>query len=435
MPHDDSRTVQPAGTVNGSLRMPGDKSISHRAAMLAALATGESTIEGFLTSEDCLNTLGAVQALGAGVARNGTTITVTGTGGVFTKPADVLDMGNSGTSIRLMAGLLAGQPFDSEMTGDASLRSRPMKRIQAPLELMGARVELTGPTGCAPVKIRGGRLHGIEYRLPVASAQVKSCVLLAGLFAEGTTVVVEPEPTRNHTETMFRAAGIPVVVEGERIGVQGGAGRTRVKPRRWTVPGDLSSAAFWLGAAACREGSRITIENIGLNPRRTAFLDVLRRMGADVEIAGQQGEDWEPAGTVTIRGTRLRGTEVGGMEIPNLIDELPMVAVLGAMAEGTTTIRDAKELRVKESDRITTVVQMLRTFGGDVDETPDGMVVRGGRRLRGGGTLDSKGDHRIAMCATILALFADAPVKVNGVACIATSYPTFWEHAKEVTAS
>lgn len=435
MPHDDSRTVQPAGTVNGSLRMPGDKSISHRAAMLAALATGESTIEGFLTSEDCLNTLGAVQALGAGVARNGTTITVTGTGGVFTKPADVLDMGNSGTSIRLMAGLLAGQPFDSEMTGDASLRSRPMKRIQAPLELMGARVELTGPTGCAPVKIRGGRLHGIEYRLPVASAQVKSCVLLAGLFAEGTTVVVEPEPTRNHTETMFRAAGIPVVVEGERIGVHGGAGRTCVKPRRWTVPGDLSSAAFWLGAAACREGSRITIENIGLNPRRTAFLDVLRRMGADVEIAGQQGEDWEPAGTVTIRGTRLRGAEVGGMEIPNLIDELPMVAVLGAMAEGTTTIRDAKELRVKESDRITTVVQMLRTFGGDVDETPDGMVVRGGRRLRGGGTLDSKGDHRIAMCATILALFADAPVKVNGVACIATSYPTFWEHAKEVTAS
>jgi len=437
----DSMVIKPCGPVNGTVRVPGDKSISHRAAMLSGLASGESVIEGFLAAEDCLNTLRAVELLGASVSRNGESVRITGTAGRFRVPSGILDMGNSGTGMRLMAGLLAGQDFVSEMTGDASLCSRPMRRIKEPLEMMGAVVDLLGKNGCAPIRIRGGKLKGAEYRTPVASAQVKSCVLLAGLFADGTTHVMEPRPTRDHTEKAMAGVGIPVRCEGLSVSIDGyGEEGPKFRGRRWVVPGDFSSAAFWMVAAACGKDSRITVENVGLNARRTALLDVLRRMGAEVIVESQVSDlktqvEWEPAGTVTIAGRGLKGTEVGGDEIPNLIDELPVVAVLGAMAEGRTVIRDASELRVKESDRISTMAKALAALGVKVEETPDGMVVHGKSKIRGGVQIDSYGDHRIAMASAMLSLFANSAVEINNVACINTSYPGFQRHLMELTGS
>jgi 3-phosphoshikimate 1-carboxyvinyltransferase len=345
-------------------------------------------------------------------------------------------MGNSGTSVRLFAGVLSGGSFTSEMTGDASLRSRPMRRIQAPLQQMGATVELLGPNGCAPVRITGGRLTGIEYRLPVASAQVKSCILLAGLFAQGDTTVVEPERTRDHTERMLRAAGVDVRSDGARISVSGNPAGPRIRAAEWIVPGDFSSAAFWIASAAAVPGCAVTVEGVGLNPTRTALLDVLRRMGADVDVQVQGAlgsvTDGEAMGSVHVRGRLLKGTVIGGAEIPNLIDELPILSAAAAMGDGETVIRDAAELRVKESDRIATMAAGLRACGVDVGEKPDGMVIRGGARIRGGAFVDSRGDHRIAMSMAILALFADLPVTVQNVACIATSYPTFWQDLRNL---
>lgn len=436
MNNGDQRVVEPAPPLAGTLRVPGDKSISHRAVMLSALAAGESTVEGFLDGEDCLNTLRAMEAMGATARRAGSVLHIRGATQGLRAPAAVLDMGNSGTSMRLLAGILAGQPFGATLTGDASLRSRPMRRIQDPLQTMGARVELLGANGCAPVRITGGRLHGIEYAMPMASAQVKSCVLLAGLFADGRTTVIEPSPTRDHTERMLRAAGIPVAAQGNTISVDGcGGGAPALRARNWVVPGDFSSAAFWLTAAACREGARVVIEGVGLNPRRTAFLDVLRRMGADVEVSAQasSGEGGEPVGTISVRGRHLAGTVIAGDEISNLIDELPCAAVAAAMAEGVTVIRDASELRHKESDRIAAMAAALRAFGVPVEETPDGMIIRGARHMRGGAEIDSLGDHRIAMCAALLALSADAPVRILHVDCIATSYPAFWQDLQNLT--
>ena len=436
---DDSITVQPACMVRGSVRVPGDKSISHRAAMLAALATGASSIHGFLTSEDCLHTLAAMEALGARVTRDGTRLEVVGTGGLLAAPEGVLDLGNSGTGMRLLAGLLAGQPFTAELTGDASLRSRPMGRIREPLERMGARVELLGERGCAPMRITGGGLRGIDYALPVASAQVKSCVLLAGLFAEGETRVREPKPTRDHTERLLKAMGADITVDGLTVTLQGGSGACGVlECGKRAVPGDFSSAAFWLVAAALREGDSVTVERVGLNPRRTALLSVLERMGAVVQVSpetpdGEGGSEWEPVGTVTVEGRALAATEIGGAEIPNLIDELPLVAVAAAVAEGRTIIRDAAELRVKESDRIAAMAAILSAFGVPVEETPDGMIIEGVRSIRGGASVDSRGDHRMAMAATVLALVADRPTRIDGTACIATSYPTFWEDQQRLT--
>jgi 3-phosphoshikimate 1-carboxyvinyltransferase len=430
-------TVRPCGGVKGSVRVPGDKSISHRAAMLSGLAGGTSSLTGFLRCEDCLNTLRAVEAMGAVVRDDGTTIRVTGRGGAFAEPGHVLDMGNSGTGIRLICGLLAAHPFTVELTGDASLRSRPMGRVRKPLEAMGARMELTGPRECPPIRITGGRLKAIDYAMPVASAQVKAAVLLAGLFAEGTTAVTEPLPTRDHTERMLRRLGLPMAVEGRRVSVRGAAGAPAIPARDWRVPGDFSSAAFWL-AAGCMAGSEVVVEGVGLNPRRTALLDVLRRMGAKVDVERTAGatpdEDaWEPAGAIRVSGGALRATEVGGVEIPNLIDELPLVAVLGALAQGTTVIRDAGELRVKESDRIAAMAAGLRRMGVDVTETPDGMAVRGGGLIRGNAEVESLGDHRIAMALSILTLRADGPVRVNDIACVATSYPEFWQHLGRLT--
>ena len=425
----NSKTVFPVSKFGGELSVPGDKSVSQRIAMLAALANGTSEIHGYLTGEDAMSTLGAMCALGASARFDGDVLKITGTGGKFMEPANPLDMGNSGTGTRLLAGLLAGQKMTVTMTGDASLSRRPMGRIKTPLELMGAKIDLTGEKGTLPLTIHGTPLHGIRYELPMASAQVKSCVLLAGLFAEGKTTVVEPRPTRDHTEKLFQALEIPLHIDGLEISLQGfGPKGPMITARKLTVPGDFSSAAFWIAAVAARPGAELTVHGVGLNPRRTALLDVLKRMGAkiDVEFTEEQGD---PIGTIFVRGAQLHGTEIGGDEIPNLIDELPMLAVTGALAKGATVIRDAAELRVKESDRIAVTAGHLRAFGVEVEEHADGMTVHGPATLHSPqDPLSSHGDHRITMSMAMLATFSDAPVKLAQVECVATSYPDFWNH-------
>ena len=428
-----TKTISPVSTFGGELRVPGDKSVSQRIAMLAALAKGTSVITGFLTGEDAMSTLHAVCALGASSKFEGDVLKITGTGGKFKEPANALDLGNSGTGTRLLAGLLAGQKLTVTMTGDESLSRRPMGRIKDPLEEMGAAIELTGEEGTLPLTISGTPLHGIRYELPMASAQVKSAVLLAGLFAEGKTTVVEPRPTRDHTEKLFQTLDIPLTVDGLEISLQGfGPNGPEIEACDLTVPGDFSSAAFWIAATAARPGAELIVRDVGLNPRRTALLDVLSRMGALIETEMSE-EEGDPIGAVFVRGTPLRGTEISGDEIPNLIDELPMIAALGALAEGETVIRDAAELRVKESDRIAVTAAHLRAFGVEVEEHPDGMTVHGPAELTAPEeSLASHGDHRIAMSMAILATFADAPVRIDDVDCVATSYPEFWNHLEQL---
>lgn len=419
--------------LGGELRVPGDKSVSQRVAMLAALAKGTSEIRGFLNGEDAVSTLNAMCALGATARFDGEILKITGTGGKFKQPVKPLNMGNSGTGTRLLAGLLAGQNMTVTMTGDASLSRRPMGRIRTPLEQMGAKLELTGEKGTLPMTLCGSPLHGIRYELPVASAQVKSCVLLAGLFAEGKTTVVEPRPTRDHTEKLFQALDIPLHMDGLEISLHGfGPKGPPVAARKLTVPGDFSSAAFWIAAVAARPGAELIVRGTGLNPRRTALLDVLKRMGALIETE-PDGEAGDPIGTVFVRGAKLHGTQIGGDEIPNLIDELPMLAVIGALADGDTVIRDAAELRVKESDRIAVTAGHLRAFGAEVEEQTDGMTIRGPAKLHAPRQpLASHGDHRIAMSMAMLATFTDAPVRLEDTDCVATSYPDFWKHLEQL---
>ncbi len=427
----NSVNVSPCSRILGEVAVPGDKSVSHRAAIISALASGTSTIYGFLESEDCLNTLKIVEQLGARVIRKGGAIDVTGCSGKLKAPASDLDCGNSGTGMRLLAGLLAGQPFESTLAGDESLSSRPMKRISDPLELMGAGVSLTGERGTAPVTIKGGGLKGIVYEPPVASAQVKSCVLLAGLFAEGDTSVVEQKPTRDHTELMLSDAGADVSVDGLKVTLKGG-GAAKLQAREWVVPCDFSSAAFWLVGAASSEGAALRINNIGLNPRRTALIGVLKRMGADIDITVTSRAGDELAGDIKIKGAKLVGTEIGGAEIPNLVDEVPILAVAAALANGKTVIRDARELRIKESDRLAAMAECLSAAGASVQETEDGLIIDGSGSLKGGCEIDSRGDHRIAMAMAIAGLCSADGIKVNDVDCILTSYPSFWEDMDKV---
>lgn len=433
----ESAMVHPVSLLGGVLEVQGDKSISHRVAMLSGIAAGTSTVRHFLTSEDCLNTLKAMEALGARTffTEDGV-LTIQGTGGKVLEPVSPLDLGNSGTSMRLLAGLVAGFPITVELTGDESLRSRPMARIKEPLELMGAKVELLGANGCAPIRVKGGGLKGIEYRVPVASAQVKSCILLAGLFAEGRTRVIETMETRDHTERLLREAGVPVRVDGLCIELDGyGAGGPPLKGREWRVPGDFSSAAYALAAVAGRPGQRVAIQNVGLNPRRTALLDVLRRMGAIVKVTPDDREEGtEPIGRVVVEGAALKGTEVGGTDIPKLIDELPLIAALAAVAEGKTVIRDARELRVKESDRISTMVTNLQALGVNVVEMEDGMEITGPAKLDQSATVRSFADHRVAMSMAVLALYAKKPIIISNIACVNTSYPEFWNDLRRLGA-
>ena len=427
--------VTAISSLHAEFSVPGDKSMSHRAAILSALADGPCTVRNFLPSEDCLNTLQAMAALGA---RHEVCASLTGYGPThlvihgqslqLSAPAAPLDCGNSGTGMRLLAGLLAPQPFTSELFGDASLSSRPMGRITVPLGLMGAQIETRGATpGCAPLVIHGTALHPITYEMPVASAQVKSAILLAGLFTTGTTTVVQPADTRDHTERMLASFGVTTTRHGQAIAITGGQVPTACD---FTVPGDISSAAFWLVAAAAIPGSRLLIKDVGLNPTRTAILAVLSRMGAHLtEIL--HNTTGEPIGNVEIHGAQLTGTTILPAEIPNLIDEIPVLAVAAALAHGRTLIRNARELRVKETDRIATVVSNLRAMGAHVEEFDDGMAIDGGHPLHGA-VIDSFGDHRIAMAFAIAGLFATGETVVRNTACVNTSYPGFHQHLKAI---
>ena len=420
--------VSPAGRLRGRVRVPGDKSISHRAALIGALARGDTVIHDFLRADDCLHTVSCLRALGVGIEDEGSRLIVRGMGPRWRAPMTPLDAGNSGTTMRLLAGILAGQPFQTELTGDASLRTRPMDRIVEPLSRMGARIVASGDGRFPPLRISGGSLRGITYTLPVASAQVKSAVLLAGLLAEGPTTVVEPTPTRDHTERMLAAFGAPIRRDGDRVSVTAAA----LRGHEVRVCGDISSAAFLLAAAAAMPGSELTVEHVGLNPTRTGFLDVLRALGAEVDVR-QTGEDTgEPVGAVTVRGRRLRGVRIGGSLIPRVIDELPVLCVIATAAEGETVISDAAELRVKESDRIAVIARGLRALGGEVEERPDGLTVYGSR-LRGG-RVGSAGDHRIAMAFAVAGLLADGPVTVEGAESIAVSFPEFTRVLRDVVA-
>jgi len=411
------------------LHVSGDKSISHRAAILAGFASGKTRINGFLNSEDCLNTLHAMQALGVETETlDETTFVLTGRSGNFLAPSEPLDCGNSGTSIRLLAGLLSGQSFDTRLFGDASLSKRPMKRIVEPLALMGGKITCEGSNLRPPLVVHGSPLRGISYQTPIPSAQLKSALLLAGLQAEGKTVIKESMHSRDHTERMLRHFHASTHQDDTEVTVYGGH---TLHAQDIQVPGDFSSAAFWIVAAAAFPKSRITLSCVGLNPTRTGLLNVLMRMGAQItETVESNG--FEPYGTLRIHeGGSLKATTVGGKEIPNVIDELPILAVAFALAEGTSVIKDAAELRVKETDRIAALAVNLRAFGVEVEETPDGLVVHGGKPLKAA-TVESFGDHRIAMAFTILGLFAEGTTVIQGTECIATSYPLFEKHLNHV---
>ncbi len=420
--------VRPGGRLAGRLRVPGDKSISHRAVILGAIADGRTQVSGLLEGEDVLCTVAAFRALGVpmeGPVRGRLVIEGVGREGLRA-PAHPLDMGNSGTAMRLLAGLLAGQPFDSVLVGDASLSRRPMGRVAEPLARMGARIE-TAEGGRPPLVIRGGaRLHGIEYTLPVASAQVKSALLLAGLYAEGRTCVTEPAPTRDHTERLLRGFGYTVEGRGRTVCLAGGA---RLRACDVEVPADLSSAAFFLVAATIAPGSDLLLEHVGVNPTRTGVIEILRRMGADIEILAPREAGGEPVADLRVRSAALRGIRIPETLVPLAIDEFPILFVAAACAQGETVLSGAEELRVKESDRIAVMVQGLRRLGVDARETPDGAVIRGGRPLAGG-EVDSFGDHRVAMSFAVAALAAEAPIRVRDCKNVDTSFPGFAELAR-----
>jgi len=425
----DRVTVSPALTVSGELRVPGDKSISHRDALLAALADGRSTIANYAPGADCASTLACISALGAIVSRTPATragepplVTIEGRGvrGLRAAAGD-LDCGNSGSTMRMLAGVVAAHPFLSTLIGDASLSRRPMRRIIGPLTEMGA-VITAGAGDRPPVRIQGGELTGIQFRPDTPSAQVKSAVLLAGLQARGVTSVVEPASTRDHTERALAAFGADVTVAGRTITITGGQ---RLQACGLTVPGDISSAAFMAVAAAALPGSDVTITRVGLNPSRSALLDVLRRFGAAVDVVVEDDWNGEPVGKLRIRHHRMTDLVITPDEVPEVIDELPVLATLGTFG-GSVTVSGAGELRVKESDRIAELVAGLRAMGADADERPDGFQVRSGTRLTGG-TVHAKHDHRLAMAFAVAALGATGPTEIEGADAVAVSYPAFFE--------
>jgi len=430
-------TVKKAEGLRGRVKVPGDKSISHRALLLGSIAEGKTRIQNFLPAADCLATLACVRALGIEVGRlSETELIVQGRGlRGLREPEDVLDCAGSGTTMRLLAGILAGQPFYSVLTGNEQLRRRPMGRIVEPLRRMGATVSGRDDGRLPPLTIMGGNLHGIKYRLPVASAQVKSAILLAGLYADGPTVIHEPGPARDHTERMLAAMAEgqtsnfklqsskrkALEVDGATITLRGG---TRLSSLDIVVPGDVSSAAYFIAAACLVPGSRVAIESIGVNPTRTGFLDALREMGADILVGNQHEVSGEPVAEVVVRAGGLRGVEVRGDQVPRMIDEFPILAVAATQAEGQTVVRDAAELRVKETDRIANMAVELRKLGAHIEERPDGFVVEGPTRLMGT-RVNSHGDHRLAMSLAIAGLIAEGETTIEGAECIADSFPGF----------
>lgn len=409
--------------LKGTLRVPGDKSISHRAIMFGSLAEGTTTIHGFLKGADCLSTIDCFRKMGISIEEKEDTIYVHGKGlhGLH-KPEETLDVGNSGTTTRLISGILAGQNFDTVLSGDASLNSRPMGRIMKPLSMMGADITSIHDTGCAPLSIKGRSLNAIHYDSPVASAQVKSCVLLAGMYSDGITSVTEPVLSRNHTEIMLNYFGAQVTSEGTTASI---APEPSLFAREITVPGDISSAAYFIAAGLLVPGSEILLKNVGINPTRDGLLRVCKDMGADITLLNVNMEG-EPTADLLVRTSSLHGTTVGGEIIPTLIDEIPMIAVMAAFAEGTTVIKDAKELKVKESDRILVMAENLSRMGADITPTDDGMIIHGGKPLHGA-EIDSYLDHRVAMSFAVAGLLCDGPLSIKGGDCVKISYPEFYE--------
>lgn len=409
----------------GELRIPGDKSISHRAVMLGSLAEGTTVIENFLDGEDCLHTIGAFRQMGVKITQEGTDVTIQSDGvEAFDEPLFPLYFGNSGTTARLMLGLLPALPFYTVSYGDPHLTVRPMDRVITPLTKMGAMIDGRKDGLFLPISTHGTTLQGIHYELPVKSAQVKSAVLLAGLFATGETTVVEQAKTRNHTENMLRAFGADIKCNGLEHTI---TSKKTLTATNVTVPGDISSAAFFLIAAAIVPGSSIVLEKVGLNETRTGVLDVLKDMGVNLSISNQQEIGGELLGDIQVTYDSLQGITIDDEKIPSLIDEIPIIALLATQAEGTTIIKDAEELRVKETDRIHAVVDVLKTLGASIEETPDGMIIHG-KSVLNGGKIKSYSDHRIAMMGVISSLICENPVQIDDISSIAISYPTFFEH-------
>jgi 3-phosphoshikimate 1-carboxyvinyltransferase len=421
------RLVMPR-RLRGTIEVPGDKSISHRSVLFNAVAEGNATITNFLTGADCLSSIACMRAMGVEIEQEGTTVRVHGRGlRGLQEPRDVLDCGNSGTTLRLLMGLLAGQEFFTVLTGDDSLRSRPMRRVVEPLRALGADIDGREGGARAPLAIRGARLHGGGYELPVASAQVKSALLLAGLTGEGSLRLGGKIASRDHTERMLAAMGLDIRITPEQITLHPPAHPVFPYPLSLRVPGDPSSAAFWWVAGSIHPDAEITTVGVCLNPTRTGALDVLRAMGADLTVTNERMEGQEPVGDVTVRSAALRGTLIAGEIIPRLIDEIPVLAVAAAYAEGQTTVADANELRAKESDRITTVVTELRKLGAYIEATADGMIVDGGGELLGAG-VESYGDHRLAMALAVASLGAEGETVIADAGSVAVSYPDFWQH-------
>ena len=414
--------IQKLNKLHGKLTIPGDKSISHRAVMFGALAQGTTRITHFLEGADCLSTISCFQAMGIHIQKNKDEVLVEGKGLHGLKaPLDILDVGNSGTTTRLISGILSGQDFTSVLSGDASICQRPMGRIITPLSLMGAQITSQNQNGCAPLTIQGGHLHGIHYQSPVASAQVKSCVLLAGMYADAPTSVTEPVLSRNHTELMLNYFGAQVTSKGTTASI---LPQPDLKARDITVPGDISSAAYFIAAGLLVPGSEILLCNVGINPTRDGLLRVCQAMGGDITLLNVRN-DGEPTADLLIRSSSLHGTEIKGEIISTLIDEIPMIAVMAAFADGTTVIRDAAELKVKESDRIQVMTDNLTRMGADVEALPDGMIIHGGKPLHGA-TIDSHKDHRIAMSFAVAGGICEGPLTITDGECVNISYPEFY---------
>lgn len=421
------RLITPTRSLRGTLRVPGDKSVTHRGLMLGAMAEGEAWLYHPLKAGDTLSTAAAMRALGAEISEEGAHFRVKGTGLALREPTDVLDCGNAGTLIRLLSGLLSGQELFAVLSGDASLRRRPMGRVTAPLRQMGAHIEGREGGKLAPLAIRGGGLKGIHYEMPVASAQVKSAVLLAGLFAEGETVVVEPAPTRDHSERIFRHFGLPIAVEGNQIRTE----RARpYKARDLTVPGDISSAAFFIVAALITSDSEVRLEGVGLNPTRTGLLSVLKEMGADLTWEVTEGHDGEPVGWIRARSSKLKGVSVDPALIPLMVDEVPILAAAAAWAEGETFIPNLEELRVKESDRLAAIAKNLHNLGVKAEVGSDWIRIRGGS-VQGGGVVEPFHDHRIAMAFAVCGL--QKGVTVQDAEWASISFPSFWEDLERLS--
>lgn len=416
--------IQRRTHLRDELTVPGDKSISHRSIMLGALAEGTTEVTNFLQGEDCLSSISCFRKMGIEIENNNDTVRIHGKGlHGLTAPSSILDVGNSGTTTRLMSGILSGQTFTSQVTGDASIQKRPMGRIMTPLSEMGASIRSLKDNNCAPLEIIGQPLHGIHYNSPVASAQVKSAILLAGLYADTPTSVTEPYLSRNHTELMLRNYGVTVHTSETTATVEPGS---KLTARAIHVPGDISSAAYFIVAGLITPGSELTIHNVGINPTRDGIIDVCKAMGASITLSDITDAEGEATATITVRTSELAGTTISGELIPRLIDEIPIIAVLACFAKGTTVIKDAEELKVKESNRIDVMVTNLKRMGADVEPTDDGMIIHGGAPLHGA-VIDSHLDHRIAMSFTVAGMNADGTTEIIGGECVNISYPGFYQ--------